>query len=254
MFRWPDLLATRQNLFPVLEDNTMMFTSQRHANRTDKRGRESEKSSCEKTYQCRNCRKILEKSKRKPEDHRCGEWKCKNSTTMHLTQVDLKPRNLLCALQVRTKTVCNSSRSYTCCICCNPRYIFRTAVLLPDTPRHTISFWFVSFRSRRRNFFYARCRVVKKNAVVPTCNYGCGYRQRIFRGIDAVVQFCDHIMTPHYNNTVLIGVSGSSMHLTQVDLKPRNLLCALQVRTKTICNSSRSYTGFQMHDLWWSLH
>ena len=38
---------------------------QRHANRTDTRGRESEKSSWEKTYQCRNCRKILEKS-RKP--------------------------------------------------------------------------------------------------------------------------------------------------------------------------------------------
>ena len=54
-----------------------------------------------------------------------------------------------------------------------------------------------------------RCRVVKKNAVVPTCNYGCGYRQRIFRGIDAVVQFCDHIMTPHYNNTVLIAHSAN---------------------------------------------
>ena len=55
----------------------------------------------------------------------------------------------------------------------------------------------------------AWCRVVKKNAVVPTCNYGCGYRQRIFRGRDAVVQFCDHIMTPHYNNTVLIAHSAN---------------------------------------------
>ena len=55
----------------------------------------------------------------------------------------------------------------------------------------------------------ARCRVVKKNYVVPTCNYGCGYRQRMFRGRDAVVQFCDHIMTPHYNNTVLIAHSAN---------------------------------------------
>lgn len=50
----------------------------------------------------------------------------------------------------------------------------------------------------------ARCRVVQHNVVIPTCNDECGYRHRVFRGRDAVVQFCDYIMTPHYNTTVLI--------------------------------------------------
>ena len=63
---------------------------QRHANRTDTRGRESEKSSCEN--ECWNCRKILEKSKRKPEDHRCGEWKCKNSTNTCAVSANLSPK------------------------------------------------------------------------------------------------------------------------------------------------------------------
>ena len=51
----------------------------------------------QKTYQCRNCRKILEKSKRKPEDHRCGEWKCKNSTNTCAISINLsrKPRRII---------------------------------------------------------------------------------------------------------------------------------------------------------------
>jgi len=205
---------------------------QRYANRTDKRGRESEKSSCEKTYQCRNCRKIQEKSKRKPEDHRCGEWKCKNcfeyQLDQHLcyqykpvTKAKKTPRKLFfydfettqnermscdegyqATGQPCEKCTADSSRCNKCRICSNCRQSWcgleehkvnyavlqSTCVKCMEEPLTQDSKCAIC-GSR-----CARCRVVKKNAVVPPCNDGCGFRQRVFRSRDAVVQFCDHIM------------------------------------------------------------
>lgn len=40
--------------------------------------RENDKSMCERFYQCQSCQKIINREKRAPEKHRCGEWKCKN--------------------------------------------------------------------------------------------------------------------------------------------------------------------------------
>lgn len=33
---------------------------------------------CERNYKCKLCQKFLERSKRKPNEHICGEWKCTN--------------------------------------------------------------------------------------------------------------------------------------------------------------------------------
>lgn len=45
-----------------------------------RRGKDTEKSICERFYQCNSCKKVMERRKRKPkpEDYRCGEWKCHN--------------------------------------------------------------------------------------------------------------------------------------------------------------------------------
>lgn len=51
---------------------------QRHADKKDKRGRDVELSMCERNYKCKLCHKLLERSKRKPNEHVCGEWKCTN--------------------------------------------------------------------------------------------------------------------------------------------------------------------------------
>ncbi|CAG2242132.1 unnamed protein product [Mytilus edulis] len=39
---------------------------------------------CERFYQCKNCRKILCRQKRSPEQHTCGEWRCKNCFEYHI--------------------------------------------------------------------------------------------------------------------------------------------------------------------------
>lgn len=51
---------------------------ERHANRKDKRGRETDKSTCEKVYKCTTCSKVLERAIRKPSEHCCFEWTCPN--------------------------------------------------------------------------------------------------------------------------------------------------------------------------------
>lgn len=43
-----------------------------------RRGRDVELSMCEPHYKCKLCQKVLERSKRKPNEHVCGEWKCTN--------------------------------------------------------------------------------------------------------------------------------------------------------------------------------
>lgn len=50
----------------------------RHVTPKTIKGRDCNKSMCEKFYQCETCKKVLEREKRAPELHRCGEWKCKN--------------------------------------------------------------------------------------------------------------------------------------------------------------------------------
>ena len=51
---------------------------QRHAEKKGRRGRDVELSMCEPHYKCKLCQKVLERSKRKPNEHVCGEWKCTN--------------------------------------------------------------------------------------------------------------------------------------------------------------------------------
>lgn len=69
----------------------------RHITKKDKRGRDEEKSMCDKVFQCKKCRKVIESSQRKPEQHRCREWKCQNCFKYQLGQhlcyqrVNVKP-------------------------------------------------------------------------------------------------------------------------------------------------------------------
>lgn len=48
------------------------------------------------------------------------------------------------------------------------------------------------------------CRIVKKNKKITPCVDSCSFRQRVFRGNNVPYEFCSHIMTSHYKNTVLI--------------------------------------------------
>lgn len=49
-----------------------------------------------------------------------------------------------------------------------------------------------------------KCREFKTNVTVLPCEDSCGYRQRVFEGSDVPTEFCSHVMTRHYRNTVLI--------------------------------------------------
>ena len=50
-----------------------------------------------------------------------------------------------------------------------------------------------------------KCRTQKpNNSHLPPCEETGGYRERSFRGSDTVAKICDHIMTSHYKNTVVI--------------------------------------------------
>lgn len=49
-----------------------------HISCRNKKGQEVDKALCEKIYQCKQCRKVLEREQRKPDDHVCGEYKCRN--------------------------------------------------------------------------------------------------------------------------------------------------------------------------------
>lgn len=48
-----------------------------------------------------------------------------------------------------------------------------------------------------------KCRIYKEKTVVLPCPDTCGYRQRTFRGENVPADFCNHIMTRHYRNTVI---------------------------------------------------
>ncbi|CAC5406995.1 unnamed protein product [Mytilus coruscus] len=47
------------------------------------------------------------------------------------------------------------------------------------------------------------CSVLRKKLIPLPCENRCGFRQRVFRGKDVPQQFCSHIMTPCYKNTVM---------------------------------------------------
>ena len=55
-----------------------------------------------------------------------------------------------------------------------------------------------------------KCRFFKEDKVLPPCPDKCGYRQRVFKGDDVPAEFCDHIMTRHYRNSVLIAHNSKS--------------------------------------------
>ncbi|CAC5412403.1 unnamed protein product [Mytilus coruscus] len=48
------------------------------------------------------------------------------------------------------------------------------------------------------------CSVLRKKLIPLPCENRCGFRQRVFRGKDVPQQFCSHIKTPCYKNTVLM--------------------------------------------------
>ncbi|XP_052085242.1 uncharacterized protein LOC127722409 [Mytilus californianus] len=56
----------------------------RHNTKTSRRDNENSKTMCERFYQCKNCRKIRCRQKRSPEQHTCGEWRCKNCFEYHI--------------------------------------------------------------------------------------------------------------------------------------------------------------------------
>lgn len=66
---------------------------ERHSTRKDKRGKDTEKSTCEKIYQSKNCKKVIDRANRKPEEHRCSEWRCPNCFEYQMGQHQCYQRN-----------------------------------------------------------------------------------------------------------------------------------------------------------------
>lgn len=59
---------------------------QRHAARKEKRGKDTEKSMCEKIYKCTSYSKVFETAIRRPTDQFSFEWKCPNCQEYQLGQ------------------------------------------------------------------------------------------------------------------------------------------------------------------------
>ncbi|VDI57140.1 Hypothetical predicted protein [Mytilus galloprovincialis] len=254
----------------------------RHNSLKTIRGHDCDKSMCERFYQCETCKKVLERNKRAPEQHRCGEWKCKNCFQYQLgdhlcyqrksiwnsskkeprkyffydfettqnEQMVCSEGHLLgepcekqcsttdrckkckmctncyevrcryeeqcsngyvpsqpCKTKCAMKTRCNSCKI---CINCHQSWcglnehkvnfaVLQSTCTLCENDDLTINSKCDVCGSRCEN-----CRIVKKNKRILPCKDGCGYRQRVFRGNNVPYEFCSHIMTPHYKNTVLI--------------------------------------------------
>ncbi|CAC5372267.1 unnamed protein product [Mytilus coruscus] len=202
----------------------------RHFEKKDKRGRDIEKSMCDKMYQCKQCRKVLERSKRKPADHRCREWRCQNCFRYQLGQhlcyqraTSKSPRSVPRKFFfydfetyqrddiIQCQQGCTRCRTCTNCsqsTCGLYEHKVFYAVLQStcencgandDEDEVTEESKCSTCGSRCE-----KCRIHKEKHVLLPCSDTCGYRQRIFRGTDAAIKFCSHIMTRHYKNTVLI--------------------------------------------------
>lgn len=49
-----------------------------------------------------------------------------------------------------------------------------------------------------------KCNIVKEKKIVLPCEDTCGYRQRVFSEGNVPADFCAHILSRHYRNTVII--------------------------------------------------
>lgn len=254
----------------------------RHNTRKNTKGRESDKSMCEKFYQCESCKKVINREKRPPRQHRCGEWKCKNCFEYQLGEhlcyqrkpfwdsVKKEPRkyffydfettqnehmvcqegyllNAPCGKKCTIKEKCRKCKICTNCheVRCNNEnqcsngYAPSQPCKKECTPKtrcdkckicinchqswcgleeHKVNFAVlqstctscenaeltVDSKCHVCGSRCEKCRIVKRNTKILPCENGCGYRQRVFRGDDVPYEFCSHIMTPHYKNTVLI--------------------------------------------------
>ena len=219
----------------------------RHVEKTDKKGREISKSMCEKWYQCKKYRKVLDRSKRKPELHTYREWRCQichqfqtNQHFCYQRVPDTKPHTIprkffffdfetyqqtdyvfecqqgytpnnpckdKCTVGLRC-TKCRICRNCSETTCGLYEHKVFYAVLQSTcekcganeeddevTPQSRCS----TCGSRCK-----KCRIFKEKEPVMPCPLTCGFRQRIFSGTDVPSQFCSHIMTPYYKNTVFM--------------------------------------------------
>ncbi|CAC5421905.1 unnamed protein product [Mytilus coruscus] len=237
---------------------------------------------CEKFYQCESCKKIINREKRAPQLHRCGEWKCKNCFEYQLGKhlcyqrkpfwdsAKKEPRKYFfydfettqnekmvcreghlldspCEKKCTIKERCRKCKICTNCYkvrCdqenqCSKGYVPGQPCEKECTPKtrcdkckicinchqswcgleeHKVNFAVLQSTCTRREHEELtvdskchvcgsrceKCRIVKRNTKILPCEHGCDYRQRVFRGEDVPYEFCSHIMTPHYKNTVLI--------------------------------------------------
>lgn len=214
---------------------------QRHGAKTDMRGRDIEKSMCDRLYQCKICRKVIDKSQRKPEEHMCGEWKCTNcfqyQMGRHLCYQRKPSRNPKtvprkyffydfettqnermncnegyvpgepCRDKCTMDRMCNKCRT---CVNCNESWCglqehkVNFAILQSTCDRCKDEELKEESRCLTCGSRCDKCREFKKNVSVLPCEDSCGYRQRVFEGCDVPAEFCSHVMTRHYRNTVLI--------------------------------------------------
>lgn len=214
---------------------------QRHKAKVDKRGKDVELSMCERVYQCKFCRKVIERSKRKPEEHACGEYKCKNCFEYQMGQhlcYQRKPSRKLksvprkfffydfestqnkrmfcesgympaepCKNECTLESRCNKCRF---CIPCRKSWCgleehkVNFAVLQSTCDKCMDEELTERSKCQWCGSRCDKCRAFRKNRVVLPCKESCGYRQRVFSGNDVPTKFCSHIMTRYYRNNALI--------------------------------------------------
>ena len=200
---------------------------------------------CERNYKCKLCKKVLERSKRKPDEHVCGEWKCTNcfkyQMGQHLCYQRKSSKNLKtvprksffydfectqneimnckdgytsgepCIEKCTTESRCNKCRKCVHCgesWCGLEEHKVNFAVLQLACDKCMDEDLTSDAKCQCCGSRCEKCNVVKKNEVVLPCEETCGYRQRVFSEGTVPADFCSHIMSRHYRNTVLIAHNG----------------------------------------------
>ncbi|CAG2212305.1 unnamed protein product [Mytilus edulis] len=218
----------------------------KHAEKKQTRKGGSLPSECEKRYQCKICKKLLDWDDRPPTVHQCGEWKCPcckeyytgehlcyqrkivnelNDNIMIFFDTETKQDSLLqCKNGYNpTDTTCEKCTNQDkkcgkCKLCqtCNKSWC--------GSREHTVNFICMQTACNHcqekpilqtTKCFYCgvRCSLCsqrEKNAFKGgPCVNTCGFRMRLFKDSKATDEFCRIVFSDQYKNSILLSHNGS---------------------------------------------
>ena len=210
----------------------------RKGKKKDKNGRIPILSECDMWWKCPSCTKTLDRTKRKPEQHVCGEWVCmtcrkyqnsehhcfhrarKSTNTNEFKYIFFdfectQDRVMECSQGYSPGVRCEDcentdDRCRNCLTCTNCEDKTCGAkqhtpnLVVAQTACHMCQDKNVSEKCNHCGNRCQTCSVMKEGEYVkPPCN-GCGHRQIIFEGATTTTDFCSWVFRKNNKDAVLI--------------------------------------------------